>query len=301
MRTWFAENEVDSVEILPSPAASPPHDPALVAMVDAATGILITDGSCCVLPPRWAARPLPRRSGAPRAARGGGRGAGRRRALPTHIIVHDTAVEAGPCCTGRWCALPGLNGWSIASRLTVMRRPVRTFAHLPPADRRRLKPFLIGVALDPNTGIVLTPTARQGLRPGNALVVDGWRIEYSSIAEGDNNAALSVTGAQIHNLGRGFTFNPGHAPGRTAAGERDSPGRLRGLPLHSRRSSATYRTKDTSFSKKLGVWLDGTGLPLGNPLLLLADHRRAPPSIVRWPGRAVPAARHSRLAGRHRT
>src|SRR5690606_23233414 len=45
MRAWFAETEVDSVEILPVTGRQSAHDPALVARVDAATGILITDGS----------------------------------------------------------------------------------------------------------------------------------------------------------------------------------------------------------------------------------------------------------------
>ena len=91
----------------------------------------------------------------------------------------------------------------------IPRLPERFRTHLPRLlTAIAYNPFLIGVALDPNTGIVLYANSTlEVFGPGSALIVDGWRIEYSGIAEGDPNAALSVTGAQIHNLGQGFTFN----------------------------------------------------------------------------------------------
>lgn len=211
MRAWFAETEVDSVEILPITGRQSAHDPALVARVDAATGILITDGS----PLRFAAtlggtpvaQAIRRANARGRVVAGVGQGGA---VLCQHIIVHDTAVEPGPLLHRALVRFaPGLG---LVNRVTLdcdeeAGSHFRT--HLPRLlTAVAYNPFLIGVALDPNTGIVLYANSTlEVFGPGSALVVDGWRIEYSSIAEGDNNAALSVTGAQIHTLGQGFTFN----------------------------------------------------------------------------------------------
>ena len=130
--------------------------------------------------------------------------------LCQHVIVHDRAAGGGPLLHRSLVRFaPGLG---LVNRLTIdcdeeAGSHFRT--HLPRLlTAVAYNPFLIGVALDPNTGLVLYANSTlEVFGPGSALVVDGWRIEHSSIYEGDIDDALSVTGAQIHNLGQGFTFN----------------------------------------------------------------------------------------------
>ena len=211
MRAWFAETEVDSVEILPVTGRRSAHDPALVAQVDAATGILITDGS----PLRFAAtlggtpvaQAIRRANARGRVVAGVGQGSA---VLCQHMIVHDAAHEETPLPHRALVRFaPGLG---LVNRITLAcdaeaGAQVRT--HLPRLlTAVAYNPFLIGVALAPNTGIVLYANSTlEVFGPGSALVVDGWRIEYSSIAEEESDAALTVIGAQIHTLGQGFTFN----------------------------------------------------------------------------------------------
>ena len=212
MRAWFVDAEVDSVEILPITTRQSAHDPALVAMVDTATGILIMDGNplrfAAMLGGTPVAQSIRRANARGRIVGGVGQGGA---VLCQHVIVHDRAAGGGGPLLHRSLVrfAPGLG---LVNRLTIdcdeeAGSHFRT--HLPRLlTAVAYNPFLIGVALDPNTGLVLYANSTlEVFGPGSALVVDGWRIEHSSIYEGDIDDALSVTGAQIHNLGQGFTFN----------------------------------------------------------------------------------------------
>jgi len=211
MRAWFAESEVDSVDILPVTGRQSAHDPALVAQVDAATGILITDGS----PLRFAAtlggtpvaQAIRRANARGRVVAGVGQGGA---VLCQHMLVPDSASENSLLSyRARVRFAPGLG---LVNRITLgcaMVAGAQLRVHLPCLlTAVAYNPFLIGVALDPNSGIVLYANSTlEVFGPGSALIVDGWRIEYSSIAEGESQDPPRVVGAQVHMLEQGFTFN----------------------------------------------------------------------------------------------
>jgi len=69
-------------------------------------------------------------------------------------------------------------------------------------------PFLVGVSLEVDTGIVVYPDATLAVFGNNsALIVDGAQISYTDVHEYDNDGPMSILGAQIHVLSRGYTFN----------------------------------------------------------------------------------------------
>ena len=82
------------------------------------------------------------------------------------------------------------------------------------ADPRRLltavayNPFLIGLALDPNTGIVVYANSTlEVFGAGSALVVDGWQLEHIDIDVHEADVLMNVTGVTIHMLSAGYTYN----------------------------------------------------------------------------------------------
>jgi cyanophycinase-like exopeptidase len=82
-------------------------------------------------------------------------------------------------------------------------------------------PFLIGVALDPDTGVVIYANSTlEVFGAGNALVVDGWRVTYTDLYERADDSPMSLLGAQLHILGHGFTYDlDAHLPKRPPESE----------------------------------------------------------------------------------
>ncbi|MEZ4733549.1 MAG: hypothetical protein R3E79_41160 [Caldilineaceae bacterium] len=69
-------------------------------------------------------------------------------------------------------------------------------------------PFLIGVAIEANTGIVIYPdTTVEVFGANNVLLVDGHLISYTDIHEAKRDQLLSVHGVQLHLLKQGQTYN----------------------------------------------------------------------------------------------
>ena len=69
-------------------------------------------------------------------------------------------------------------------------------------------PFLIGLALDPDTGAaVYADSTLEIFGAGSAMIVDGWQMTHTDLYEHADDAPLSVTGVQMHMLARGFTYN----------------------------------------------------------------------------------------------
>jgi cyanophycinase len=69
-------------------------------------------------------------------------------------------------------------------------------------------PFLIGLALDPDTGAaVYADSTLEIFGAGSAMLVDGWQMTHTDLYEHAEDAPLSVTGVQMHLLARGYTYN----------------------------------------------------------------------------------------------
>jgi cyanophycinase len=68
-------------------------------------------------------------------------------------------------------------------------------------------PFLIGLALDPDTGAVVYPDSTMEIfGAGRGILVDGWQITHTNVAERAGAEALVVEGAQMHALTHGCTY-----------------------------------------------------------------------------------------------
>lgn len=69
-------------------------------------------------------------------------------------------------------------------------------------------PFLVGVSLEVDTGVVVYPdTTMEVFGFNSALIVDGAQISYTDVHEYDEEGPMSILGAQIHVLTRDYTFN----------------------------------------------------------------------------------------------
>lgn len=69
-------------------------------------------------------------------------------------------------------------------------------------------PFLIGVSLEADTGIVVYPdTTLEVFGRHNVLVVDGGPITHTSLHASDDTQPPSVLNTTVHVLAHGYTFN----------------------------------------------------------------------------------------------
>jgi cyanophycinase len=69
-------------------------------------------------------------------------------------------------------------------------------------------PFLVGVSLEVDTGVVIYPdTTLEIFGQNSALLVDGEKISYTDVHEYEEEGPMSILGAQIHVLARDYTFN----------------------------------------------------------------------------------------------
>jgi cyanophycinase len=69
-------------------------------------------------------------------------------------------------------------------------------------------PFLVGVALDADTGAVIYPDSTlEVFGEGIVHVVDGSQMSETNLHEAGAETPLTVVGAEVHVLSRGYTFN----------------------------------------------------------------------------------------------
>ncbi len=224
-RQWLASAEVDSLAVLPVQQRADALDPALVELVDNATGILITDGNSLRFTSLLGGTPVAQ---AIRRANARGRtifGIGQAgAALCQHMIAFDNRQALpGPFLhRGLIQFAPGLG---IINRVafdcdeelgshfrTHLSRLLTAVAY---------NPFLIGVALDPDTGAVIYANSTlEVFGAGSALVVDGWRITHTDLYDHAEAAPMSVLGVQLHILGHGYTYDlDAHTPKRPPESE----------------------------------------------------------------------------------
>lgn len=211
-RRWLLEAEVESVDILPVADRRTAGDPAIIGLVDAATGIMITDGNPLrlvgVLGGTPVAQAIRRANARGRVVCGVGRGGA---VLSQHMLIPAAPppAEGQPLTSSLIRFAPGLG---IVNRVAVdcdeeTGTNIRT--HLPRLlTAVAYNPFLIGVALDPNTGAVIyANSALEVFGSGAALIVDGWQMEATTLYDAAPDEPFQVTGVEVHTLGHGYTYN----------------------------------------------------------------------------------------------
>lgn len=219
-RRWLAEAEVDWVELLPVAHRRAAHDPALIERVESATGILITDGNPLrfvgMLGGTPVAQAIRRANARGRVVAGIGQGGA---VLSQHMVVAAEQTAAEQIAAGQTlhsAPTPALirfaPGLGIVNRIAVdsddeAGTNLRT--HLPRLlTAVAYNPFLIGVALDPDTGVVLYANSTlEVFGAGSALIVDGAQIEECDLYATPPDQPFRITGVEIHTLTHGYTYN----------------------------------------------------------------------------------------------
>ena len=212
LRQWFVNAEVDSVVVLPVQQRADAKESGLSALVDNATGILLVDGNplrfTSVLGGTAVAQAIRRANARGRVVGGIGRAGAvlcqhmiafdYRQTLPD-VFLHRSLIQFAP-------------GLGIVNRLALDcdEEPGSHFrTHLSRLlTAVAYNPFLIGMALDPDTGAVLYANSTlEVFGAGSAMIVDGWQVSYTDLHDHADDAPMSVLGAQMHLLARGYTYN----------------------------------------------------------------------------------------------
>lgn len=69
-------------------------------------------------------------------------------------------------------------------------------------------PFLLGVGIDEDTAIVVTPDTELGvIGAGAVTIVDARQMDYTNVNEAKKGAILAMTNIQLHVLPAGFKFH----------------------------------------------------------------------------------------------
>lgn len=212
LRQWFANAEVDSVMVLPVQQRADTKDNGLSELVDNATGILLVDGNplrfTSVLGGTAVAQAIRRANARGRVVGGIGRAGAvlcqhmiafdYRKTLPD-VFLHRSLIQFAP-------------GLGIVNRL-ALDCDDEAGSHFRTHLSRLLtavayNPFLIGMALDPDTGAALYANSTLEIfGAGSAMIVDGWQMSYTDLHEHADDAPMSVLGAQMHLLAKGYTYN----------------------------------------------------------------------------------------------
>jgi cyanophycinase len=212
LRTWFAAAEVDSLAVLPLRSRPEAMDAGLVSLVDNATGILIVDSSPLRFTSICGGTPVAQ---AIRRANARGRAVGAVGRAGAVLCQHMIAFDHRAALPGAFLhrsLIQFAPGLGIVNRLALDCGD-EPGAHFRTHLSRLLtavayNPFLIGVALDPDTGAVVYPDSTlEVFGAGSALVVDGWQITHTDLYDHADESPMSVLGVQMHILGHGYTYH----------------------------------------------------------------------------------------------
>lgn len=211
-RRWLLEAEAESVEVLSVPNRRSAFAPEWSGHVETATGVLITDGNPLrfvgILGGTPVAQAIRRANARGRVVCGVGRSAS---VLSQHMILptQSALAQATPLTPSLIQFAPGLG---LVNRVAFdCDEEVGT--HLRTHLQRLLtavayNPFLIGVALDPNTGAVLYANSElEVFGAGAALIVDGWNMEETTLYATAPDRPFHISGVDVHTLGCGYTYN----------------------------------------------------------------------------------------------
>lgn len=212
LRKWFAAAEVDSLAVLALRSRPEAMDGGLVSLVENATGILIVDRSPLRFTSICGGAPVAQ---AIRRANARGRAVGAVGPAGAVLCQHMIAFDHRAALPGAFLhrsLIQFAPGLGIVNRLALDCGD-EPGAHFRTHLSRLLtavayNPFLIGVALDPNTGAVVYPDSTlEVFGAGSALVVDGWQITHTDLYEHADKSPMSVLGVQMHILGHGYTYH----------------------------------------------------------------------------------------------
>jgi len=210
-RRWLLNAEVESVEVLSVANRRAAADPAMAALVDAATGILITDGNPLrfvgMLGGTPVAQAIRRANARGRVVCGVGQGGV---VLSQHMIIPGTQPPTPGVLTPSLIRFaPGLGVVNRVAFDCDEESGSNLHTHLPRLlTAVAYNPFLIGVALDPNTGAVLYANSTlEVFGSGAAMIVDGWQVESTTLYTAAPDAPCQVTGVEVHTLLHGYTYN----------------------------------------------------------------------------------------------
>ena len=216
LRSWFTNAEVDSLEVLPVRQRVDAHDTQLAALIDNATGILLSDGNplrfTSILGGTPVAQAIRRANARGRVVGGVGRAGA---VLCQHMIAFDyrqSLLQSMPDVFLHRSLIQFAPGLGIINRL-ALDCDEEVGSHFRTHLSRLLtavayNPFLIGLALDPDTGAaVYADSTLEIFGAGSAMIVDGWQMTHTDLYEHAENAPLSVTGVQMHMLAQGYTYN----------------------------------------------------------------------------------------------
>ncbi|GIV69689.1 cyanophycinase [Caldilinea sp.] len=211
-RRWLLDAEVESVDVLSIADRRMAFASELITRIESATGVMITDGNPLrfvgVLGGTPVAQAIRRANARGRVVCGVGRSAS---VLSQHMIL-PTHVAPAPEIQLTPSLIRFAPGLGIVNRVAFdcdEEAGTHLRTHLP----RLLvavahNPFLIGVALDPNTGAVIYANSElEVFGAGAALIVDGWQMEETTLYAAAADQPFRVSGVEIHTLGSGYTYN----------------------------------------------------------------------------------------------
>ncbi len=210
---WFTEWESDSVEILKIADRREALRPIHLGAIDRSTGILILGENPVRLAGIIGGTPLAqsiRRANARgKAICGIGGGA---QLLCEHMLTFDHRSDRSRQPTLRRHSLQFAPGLGVTNRIVLdaghcsetgdwarLARLLQAVAY---------NPFLVGVGLDSDTGIVVYPNnTLEVFGSGSAFIVDGAAMTYTDVHEHTEPGPMSVLGVNVHALGPNFTFD----------------------------------------------------------------------------------------------
>lgn len=211
----FAEWESDSVAVTTISSRADAQDSKVVGIVEAATGLLILGEnsvrSATILGGTPLAQAIRRANAQGKTIGGVGSGGA---ILCEHMIAFDPRQDfTGHPYLHRQLIqfAPGLG---ITNRVAVDSIPsdrVGTWMQLARLlNAVAYNPFLIGIGLKTDAGVVIYPdNSLEVFGQNNVLVVDGAGMSYTNVHEAAPDAPLSMLGIQLHMLTEGYTFDLG--------------------------------------------------------------------------------------------
>lgn len=210
-RQLFKQWEATSVEVLAVPNRAAAQQTDQLALIDQATAILVLDGNplrfASILGGTPVAQALRRANARGKVIAGLSHGGA---LLCQHILMFEPSAAADQPFLHRQLIQfsPGLG---IINRLVLDTQESGQAAH---AGLGRLltalahNPFLIGVSLAPNSGMVVySDSTLEAFGETSLIILDGAGVSYTNVHEAERAEPLSILGVQLHVLARGYTFN----------------------------------------------------------------------------------------------
>lgn len=202
--------EAASVDLLPIPDRQSARNTAHQSLVERATGILLLAPSAlhvaALIGGTQLATAIRRANAVGKTVAGAGPSAA---ILCQHILTQPSASNAATPLLQRDLIqfAPGLG---MVNRLLLAVEPLpRSASHQLAALLTAIayNPFLVGVDIEVDTGIVIYPdTTLEVFGANNVLLVDGHAITHTDVTTVIHPGAGSVHGIQLHVLRHGQTF-----------------------------------------------------------------------------------------------